>query len=237
MNQEAQQPQDEVAEAAKFADVEGMTFRKLHTDLLETVKRLMGSITEPWSSLSEREKGDHVDRVSIVLDTALRRAVDLIAAEGRVKVGVTIDSVKFGDDIKIALTAAKGAPDRHAIADAAKGGALLVLNDYVQPAGRGKPQSEKPADTTGDLFDPNKPAVATSSADPETTENPETTTVADGTEPVEPIKGPFTEYVEGQGLPPQAGVPPDDGFFAGVPDDDGFFEGDKPKADDVPQFD
>jgi hypothetical protein len=132
----------------------------LHKDLLEVVKAGWRTLPDRWDRCEVRVQDEHVDRVSLALDKAVRRTVQLLAGQMRASIDVDIDSVKFGDKIAIQLTAPKGAQYRHEIADAAKSGALLVLPDYPNRyTQRARdPAPEPPVDDkTADLFEDGTP--------------------------------------------------------------------------------
>lgn len=207
--------QTEVAPAApgegeSFAEQmqEPITVQRMHRALLEVVKSGFRLMPDRWDACSAHEQNDILDRASLAIDKATRAAVDALAGELRPTVSVEIDSVKFGDKVQIVCIASRAADFRHAIADSAKGTALLVLAEYpVRTSHRAGDTTPPKADVAVNktlplpLGETQPPEGATQAADGETTsENSETTSEnseaagADG----ETIKGPFTAYVEGQ---------------------------------------
>jgi hypothetical protein len=198
-----------------------MTVAKMHGSLMEVVRGCFRILPDRWDSCSAGVQQDAIDRASMAIDKATRKAVDMLAGQLRATVPVEIDSVKFGDKIQITCVANKGSEHRHAIADASKGDALLVLPNYPvrsnARAGDSTPAKPDAAALTIDLFDDGapKPAGETTSENSEAnSENSEVagTVTGDGTgEALPPIAGPFTAYIEGQQVPKTDGDDPDDG--------------------------
>lgn len=99
----------------------------------DLLKLLMGEIKQldaPFASLPEKRQKQIAERVQERAKAGVEEVVRIVAGKGRPVVRASIESVLFKDGVKVTLTFGRQQADRHAIADAAGAGVLLVLPQY-----------------------------------------------------------------------------------------------------------
>ena len=93
----------------------------------------------PWNQRSEQDQRETVHSVEVLAHDLVRRAVELIAAQGRRTVKAVVESVTIKDGIKAVLTLSKHDEQRHALADATGHTVLLVVADPDEFVGERAP--------------------------------------------------------------------------------------------------
>jgi hypothetical protein len=112
-------------------------------DLLKAIMSEIRQQSVPWGALPEKDQQKVIDRVTDNTKKCVRECVRIIAAKTRPTVQADIESVLFKDGVKVTLTFSKAAADRHAIADAAGAGVLLILPDYKAVEAGDAPKADK----------------------------------------------------------------------------------------------
>ena len=83
----------------------------------------------PWSERAEHDQRDTVARVEQAVTAWVRRAVELIVANGRQTIRATLEQVTVKEGIKATLTLSKFDAQRHALMDATGASVLVVVAD------------------------------------------------------------------------------------------------------------
>lgn len=95
-----------------------------------------------WPKLNEHQQGDVIDRVRRQIETAIRQAVHLIAADGREVIAADLEQITAKDDIKAVLKLARHDERRHALLDAVGKPVLIVVAGNSQFLGGEIPAPE-----------------------------------------------------------------------------------------------
>lgn len=112
-------------------------------DLLKFMVSEIKQLSVPWCILPESDQQRIINRLTERTESTVREVVQIIAGKARPTVQASIESVRFKDDVKVTLTFSKFQVDRHAIADAAGSGVLLVLPEYDEVLGGDVPKADK----------------------------------------------------------------------------------------------
>jgi hypothetical protein len=83
----------------------------------------------PWHERSEAEQRDTVHSVESAVQSAVRKAVEIIAAGGLRTIKATIEQVTVKDGIKATLMMSKFDENRHNLVDATGSTVLIVVAD------------------------------------------------------------------------------------------------------------
>lgn len=100
--------------------------------LLDRVKH----IPKPWQAMSEQEQRDMIYSVEEAAVDLIRRAVRIIAAEGRMAITAQLEQVTVKDGIKAVVTLSKHDPFRHELVDAQGKDVLIVVADASSHMGQ-----------------------------------------------------------------------------------------------------
>jgi hypothetical protein len=125
--------------------------------VLDTLKNEKDPL--PWHLRPESVQRDTVDRVTMTVNRAVERAIEIMAADGRVVIMATIEQVRVKDKIQAVLAMNKADPNRHLLLDATGDQVLVALASADEYTGtRGdvpitKDQGSFDDDDEGPLFD------------------------------------------------------------------------------------
>lgn len=120
--------------------------RFLFGDLMKFMVQEIRQLPMGWQVLPEKQQKEVLDRMEGRTDEAVRRVVQIIAANDRPHILATLDSVTFKDGISMKLDISKLAANRHELADAQGGVVMIVLPKVDDHFGgdRPKPQADQP---------------------------------------------------------------------------------------------
>lgn len=126
-----------------FQDLETLAedFPELHaaehvgTDLLGALLDEIKQLNQPWQSMPQHLQTETIDRLRNRVETNVKQAVALIAAEGRVTVVGTLEQVTFKGAIKATLVLSKSNIHRLDMADNVGQEVLVVIMPAEQFTG------------------------------------------------------------------------------------------------------
>ena len=107
----------------------GMTADTIGRDLLSALVTEIKLLPKPWQALSEAKQDDIIERLRARVETNVRMAVHLIAAQGRSTIVGDLESVAIKDGIKAVFKVSAGNESRHDLFDAVGKACLLVVAD------------------------------------------------------------------------------------------------------------
>lgn len=97
-------------------------------DLMRIVIDQVKAIQKPWEQLSESDQETYLNSVRLQCEAAVKKAINIIAAQGMVTIVADVDSVTFKDGIKAVLKVGSHVAGRHDLADAEGKAVLLVVS-------------------------------------------------------------------------------------------------------------
>lgn len=104
-----------------------MTAGTVGKDLLSALVTELKMMPDTWVKLSQKKQDDIIDRLRSRVDTSVRMAVHLIAANGRTVVMGDLDQITIKDGAKAVVKIGKSATALHDLAEAQGRAVLLVL--------------------------------------------------------------------------------------------------------------
>lgn len=108
-------------------------------DLLALVIEEVRKLKKPYIDLTEHQQESFIELIEARIAHAVKRAITLIAANGRASVKGKIDSCTIKEQVKVVLLVPISNPDRHAIIDSTGDEVLLVLPDFSAHLGGERP--------------------------------------------------------------------------------------------------
>ena len=169
----------EVVEEVPVQDERGVPFDALDADVEIARETMLGDLMkvcldeiraapDVWPKLSQEKQEDVIDRVERRVSAAVREAVEIIAAKGRIAIAATLEQVTVKDGIKAVVTLSRSDSRRHELIDACGQNLLLVVADateHMGGAGVHKPEPDQPGlpieDAVAPTFtDPERDALA-----------------------------------------------------------------------------
>jgi hypothetical protein len=102
----------------------------------------------PWHERSEAEQRDTIHAVEAHVQSAIRQAVELIAAQGLKTMRATLEQVVVKDGLKATLTMSKHDESRHQLLDSTGATVLVVVADPEEFTGERAPVAVKPDQST-----------------------------------------------------------------------------------------
>lgn len=104
-----------------------MTAGTVGKDLLSALVTELKMMPDTWVKLSQKKQDDIIDRLRSRVDTSVRMAVHLIAANGRTVVMGDLDQITIKDGAKAVVKIGKSVTALHDLAEAQGRAVLLVL--------------------------------------------------------------------------------------------------------------
>ena len=98
----------------------------------------------PWHQRSEADQRDTVHQVEAHVQAMVKRAVELIAAQGRRSIRATLEQVTIKDGIKATVSLSKFDEQRHSLVDAQGASILIVVADPEEFQGERAPAEITP---------------------------------------------------------------------------------------------
>lgn len=107
-------------------DFRQMTADTIGKDLLGALLAELKLLPDPWPKLSQRKQDDIIGRLRSRIESNVRMAVHMLAAQGRTVVAGDLDQITIKDGVKAVVKFGAGAPNLHELFEAA-GMAVLVV--------------------------------------------------------------------------------------------------------------
>ena len=107
-------------------DFRNMTASTLDKDLLAALVAEIKLLPDPWPKLSQKKQDDVIDRLRSRVESNVRMAVHMLAAEGRVTIAGDLGQITIKDGVKAVVKFGTGAANLHELYDVA-GKAVLVV--------------------------------------------------------------------------------------------------------------
>lgn len=98
----------------------------------------------PWHERSEADQRDTVHQVEAAVERVVRKAVELIAAQGLKTMRATLESITVKDGLKATLSMSKFDEERHKLIDSQGQTVLVVVADPEAFTGERDPVEIKP---------------------------------------------------------------------------------------------
>lgn len=112
-------------------------------DLAQHLLSILRNQTVTWEQKTDDERREEELRMQNRVRSCVRQAVRIIAAQGCVSIGASVETVNIkADGIKATLTVPKSSADRHHLFDAAGEEVLIVLPQYELALGGDEPAQE-----------------------------------------------------------------------------------------------
>ena len=108
-------------------DVREMTADTIGADLLQALLAELRLLPKPWDQLPQGRQDDVIDRLRRRVETNVKMAVHLLAAQGRIVVAGAMDQITIKDGVKAVVKFAAGAPGLHDLFDVASKEVLVVV--------------------------------------------------------------------------------------------------------------
>lgn len=131
-------------------EITGLAAETMLGDLTQFLVDEMKAAPDVWQKLSEDSQRDVIERASLRVGDAVRKAVRLIAADSREVITAELEQITTKDGIKAVCTLAKHDPNRHALLDSVGKAVLIVVADASQFLGGALPApdpNQLPLDT------------------------------------------------------------------------------------------
>lgn len=112
---------------AEQQDFRNMTADSVGKDLLGALIAEIKLLPDPWQKLSKAKQDDIIDRLRKRVDSNVKMAVHLMAAEGRVTIAGDLDQITIKDGVKAVVKFGTGAENLHELYDVAGKAILLVV--------------------------------------------------------------------------------------------------------------
>lgn len=116
-------------------DFRNMTADTLGKDLLSALVTEIKLLPDPWQKLSKAKQDDIIDRLRARVESNVKMAVHLLAAEGRVTIAGDLDQITIKDGVKAVVKFGTGAANLHELYDVAGKAILLVVANAADHTG------------------------------------------------------------------------------------------------------
>lgn len=139
-------------------DFRNMTADTLGKDLLSALVTEIKLLPDPWQKLSKAKQDDIIDRLRARVESNVKMAVHLLAAEGRVTIAGDLDQITIKDGVKAVVKFGAGAVNLHELYDVAGKAILLVVANAADHTGGMNEiagESDQRAMDLGHEYDPN----------------------------------------------------------------------------------
>lgn len=139
-------------------DFRTMTADSIGKDMLSALVTEIKLLPDPWVKLSKAKQDDVIDRLRSRVESNVKMAVHLLAAEGRIVVAGDLDQITIKDGVKAVVKFGSGAANLHELYDVAGKAVLVVVANAAEHIGgmdevRG--ESDQRAMDLGNEYDPN----------------------------------------------------------------------------------
>ncbi len=135
-----------------------MTALTIGKDLLQALVKEIKLLPDVWPKLNKDRQDDVIDRLRERVETKVKMAVHLIAAEGRFVVAGDLDQITIKDGVKAVIKFSASAPDLHELYECSGKAVLVVVANPAQHTGGMDDvtgQADQRAMDFGHEYDPN----------------------------------------------------------------------------------
>ena len=108
-------------------DFRAMTADTIGKDLLGALLTELRLLPEPWPKLSKSKQDDVIDRLRNRVESNVRMAVHMLAAEGRICVAGDLDQITIKDGVKAVVKFGINAANLHELYEVAGQAVLIVV--------------------------------------------------------------------------------------------------------------
>lgn len=116
-------------------DFRNMTADSLGKDLLSALVTEIKLLPDPWVKLSKKKQDDVIDRLRSRVESNVKMAVHLLAAEGRTVVAGDLDQITIKDGVKAVVKFCFGAANLHELYEVAGKAVLVVVANAADHTG------------------------------------------------------------------------------------------------------
>jgi hypothetical protein len=116
-------------------DFRNMTAETVGKDLLQALVMELKLLPSPWQKLPKKKQDDIIDRLRARVETNVKMAVHLLAAEGRTVVAGDIEQITIKDGVKAVVRFGIGTADLHELYEAAGKSVLVVVANAADHTG------------------------------------------------------------------------------------------------------
>ena len=148
---------------ADFTDeqkaVLNMTAKTVGKDLLSALIDEIRTMPDVWQKLSEQKQADIIERCAKRVDYNVKRAVHLIASDGRIVVAGDVEQIVIKDGAKAVVKFSKNAENLHQLFDCESKAVLVVVANSSDFTGGMDEIKAEPDQTEFDIHDGDKAFV------------------------------------------------------------------------------
>lgn len=119
----------------KSQDFRNMTADSIGKDLLSALVAEIKLLPDPWPKLSKKKQDDVIDRLRSRVDSNVKMAVHMLAAEGRTCVAGDLDQITIKDGVKAVVKFSAGAANLHELFEVAGKAVLVVVANAADHTG------------------------------------------------------------------------------------------------------
>lgn len=112
---------------AEQKDFRNMTADSIGKDLLSALVAEIKLLPDPWPKLSKKKQDDVIDRLRARVESNVKMAVHMLAAEGRVTIAGDLDQITIKDGVKAVVKFGAGAENLHQLYEVSGKAILLVV--------------------------------------------------------------------------------------------------------------
>lgn len=116
-------------------DFRNMTADTLGKDLLGALVAEIKLLPDPWQKLSKAKQDDVIDRLRARVESNVKMAVHMLAAEGRVTIAGDLDQITIKDGVKAVVKFGFGAANLHELYEVAGKAVLVVVANAADHTG------------------------------------------------------------------------------------------------------
>lgn len=116
-------------------DFRNMTADTIGKDLLQALVMELKLLPEPWPKLTKKKQDDIIDRLRNRVETNVKMAVHMLAAEGRTVVAGDLDQITIKDGVKAVVKFGTGAANLHELYEVAGKSVLVVVANAADHTG------------------------------------------------------------------------------------------------------
>lgn len=117
------------------ADFRDMTTETIGRDLLQALVQEIKLLPDVWVKISKSKQDDVIDRLRSRVETNIKMAVHLLAAEGRTVVAGDLDQITIKDGVKAVVKFSSAAANLHELYEASGMAVLVVVANPNQNMG------------------------------------------------------------------------------------------------------
>lgn len=116
-------------------DIRNMTADTLGKDLLGALVTEIKLLPDSWQKLSKSKQDDVIDRLRKRVESNVKMAVHLLAADGRVTIAGDLDQITIKDGVKAVVKFGAGAENLHQLYEVSGKSILLVVANAADHLG------------------------------------------------------------------------------------------------------